>query len=295
MTTKVNSIKPFFLEEKKQGPKQLVSETSVNKWEGCILTNIKKDDKWLPFTAQGYTWDPKKTLNRGKDAATAKNIDAMLEYISQYAPNCLYRDITLRSKSLPEVWLLVRNWAGVKTSGCYQQRYHQVKRSFDSTGDISTTDFFFMLRDAKEDCLMKSQPSGGIVTFRGEIPTEDEELFPTLESDIVADWLEAIGGADLLEHVFRVFSKDLERETLADLRQRISDSMESLMLEVTQHATFNKFDVFRSTSNFQKQSRGGFRGRFNGRGSNRGSRVRLHLFLPLSHAPLLQGLHASYV
>ena len=38
---------------------------------------------------------------------------------------------------------------------------------------------------------MKSLASGGVVTFQGALPAEDEELIPTLESDIVADWLEA--------------------------------------------------------------------------------------------------------
>ena len=62
------------------------------------MTNIKKETDWCPFTAADYVWDQKKVLNRGKaNAATARNIDAMVEYISTYAPNCLYRDITVRA------------------------------------------------------------------------------------------------------------------------------------------------------------------------------------------------------
>ena len=75
-----------------------------------------------------------------------------------------------------------------------------------------------MLRNAKEDCLLLTQDHGGRVRFKGEFPATDEDLTPTLESDIVADWLEIIGGATLQDHVVRVFSKDLETETLADLR-----------------------------------------------------------------------------
>ena len=62
------------------------------------------------------------------------------------------------------------------------------------------------------------------MSFQGQIPEQDEELSPTLECDVVTDWLEALGGPELLEHIFRTFAKDLERESLADLRQRISDS-----------------------------------------------------------------------
>ena len=147
----------------------MVSETPVSKWEGCLLVNI-------PFVAPGYEWRPKKIQHRGAMAATAVLIDSMLEYIAQYAPICLYHDITIRSTSPKNIWLLVRNWAGVKTSGCYQQKYHQVKRSYDRTGSISPTDFYFILRNCKEDCLMKSLASGGVVTFQGALPAEDEEL-----------------------------------------------------------------------------------------------------------------------
>ena len=256
------------LEEKKEGPKQTISETTVSKWEGCLLTNIRKEERWLPLIAPNYEWRPKKVANRG--AATAASIDSMLEYIAQYAPNCLYRDITIRSTSVKGIWLLVRNWAGIKTSGCYQQKYHQVKRSYDPTGNISPTDFYFILRNCKEDCLMKCQESGGVVTFQGALPTEDEELIPTLESDIVADWLEALGGPELLEHVFRVFSKDLERETLADLRQRISDNLETLQSELSLQANLNRVDISRPPNRFQTSARRNSRGRFSSYNSQRG-------------------------
>ena len=117
------TIKPFVLEEKKEGAKQSVSEISVNKWIGCLLANIKKDEAWRPLAVADITWQQKRVANRGQEAATAQNIDAMLEYISQYAPNCLYRDITLRCLSLEGVWTLVRKWAGIKIVGCHQQRY----------------------------------------------------------------------------------------------------------------------------------------------------------------------------
>ena len=124
-----------------------------------MLANIIKDESWAGLLSE--TWDVKKVQNRGKDAATATKIDSMLEYISQCAPNCLYRDITVRAKSLSDVWTLIRNWAGLKTSGCHQQVYYALKRNYDPQGDTTPTDFYFMLCNAKEDCLLKSQRSGG--------------------------------------------------------------------------------------------------------------------------------------
>ena len=134
----------------------------------------------------------------------------MLEYVSQYAPNALYRDITLRATSLAAVWTLVRDWAGLKTSGCKQHIYFTVKHSYDPSGDLTPTDFFFSLRNAKEDCLLLSAAHGGNVKFHGSVPTDDEDLTPTLESDVVLDWLDSLGGTKLVEHTFRVFAKELE-------------------------------------------------------------------------------------
>ena len=227
MTSKVGQLKLFMIEEKKEGPTRSVTETTANKWQGCILANIKKEEKWLKFLPP-KTWKAKKTVNRGftgaEAAADTTQVDMLLEYISQYAPNALYRDITIRATSLDAVWTLVRNWAGLKTSGCKQQSYFTVKHSYDSNGDLSPTDFYFSLRNAKEDCLLLSAEHGGKITFHGSIPTEDEDLSPTLESDVVLDWLYAMGGTKLVEHTLRVFSKELETESLADLRQRISDN-----------------------------------------------------------------------
>ena len=241
-SSKVGQLKPFMIEEKKEGPSRSVSEITANKWQGCMTANIKKEEKWVPLMTK--TWQPKKTASRGFTGASAADdntqVDLMLEYVSQYAPNALYRDITLRATSLAAVWTLVRDWAGLKTSGCKQHVYYTVKRGYDPNGDLTPTDFFFSLRNAKEDCLLLSAAHGGNVRFHGSVPADDEDLTPTLESDIVLDWLDSLGGVKLVEHAFRVFAKELETQSLADLRQRISDNLASLMTESDQQAELNR-------------------------------------------------------
>ena len=100
--SKVGQLKPFMIEENKKGPNNTVSEVTANKWQGCMLANIKKEANWLPLIP--LTWGPKKSTNRnftGADAAAnSSKVDTMLEYLSQYAPNALYSDITKRSTSL---------------------------------------------------------------------------------------------------------------------------------------------------------------------------------------------------
>ena len=45
---------------------------------------------------------------------------------------------------------------------------------------------------------------------------------------------------NLLIKLFRVFAKELETESLADLRQRISDNLTSLMSEADQQAELGR-------------------------------------------------------
>ena len=171
MSTKVGQLKPFFLEEKKEGPLQTVSEATFSKWQGSIQANVRKEEKWAPLLTK--RWEPKKVNKRGLSGSTADDdllqIDLMLAYIAQYAPNALYRDITLRATSVSNVWTLIRQWAGLKSSGCKQHVYFQLKQNFEPNGDITPNDFFFALRNAKEDCLLLSAASGGKVTFHGTL------------------------------------------------------------------------------------------------------------------------------
>ena len=47
----------------------------------------------------------------------------------------------------------------------------------------------------------------------------------------MGDWLATLGGAALQDLVLRVYAKDLETESLADLCERITDNLDSLMAE----------------------------------------------------------------
>ena len=254
MASKVGQLKPFYLEEKKEGPSQSISDATFTKWQGSILSNIRKEDKWTPFISR--TWSHKKEPNRGFTSNTAeadsKQVDLMLAYIAQYAPSVLYRDITQRSTSLESVWTVIRQWAGLKSSGCKHYTYYQLKENYEKDGDVSHNDFFFSLRNAKEDCLLLARENGGKVKFNGTIPTDDEDLTPTLESDIVIDWLHAIGGSKLVDHVFRAFSKELETESLSDIRQRIAECLPSLLTESDIHAELKRASISESNNTFRK-------------------------------------------
>ena len=274
---KLPSLKPFNLEEKQNGPNGTVTEATVSRWEHVILQNLRKEDKWAPYLST--TWNVKEDFKgfAGRDDAEktskAQAVDAMLAYITQYAPEALFRDIARRCNSLKEVWLVVREWAGVKVLGSKHQIYNQLRNSYVHGGELSPTNFFYQLRNAKEDCLLTKD---GPIKFKNKAWNTEEELSPCLESDVVLDWMMAIGGQKLTDQVFRVFAKDLETNTLADLKVRILDNLQTLMAEAESTAMASRM-MARASIGWvsSEKTQGGGRGKSIDRGRNsRGGRPR---------------------
>ena len=223
-------MKPYRLDDRKSS-KQSLTEIDLSQWKEVIVSNIKAEAEWKPLLNR--TWKEKKITNRGfgdesGDEKDATNLDSMLTFIATYGPSSVFREITQRSTSMTEVWEVIRKWAGLRTSGSKHLTYSKLKRSYDPTSNQSPQEFYYALRDAKEDCLLLANSN---IKFKGKTLAEDEELIPCIESDVVMDWLEAIGGPALQDHVFRLYSKDLEAGTLADLQERISENMETLLAE----------------------------------------------------------------
>ena len=161
---KAATVKPFRLDECKSGPNGRVHEITVNKWKGMDLTSIRKEEKWIQFLPDTGTikeWGPRKETDRSLDgdqkAANARHIDDMLEFVAQFAPSCLYRDITAKAKSLKEVWTLINEWACIKPHGCNHQTYNQIRKNYRKDDpDKNIIDLYYEMKNAKEDCLLKS-------------------------------------------------------------------------------------------------------------------------------------------
>ena len=228
MTTK----KPYLLEDCKSSPHDKISEVEFERWKGVMLANLKKNPKFLPFL--NSTWGKQSANNRDQvddDESTAvdksSQIDALLAHMSHYGPSALQRDIIRRCKSLDEVWKSIRTWAGLKISGNSVLAYYKACHSYDPD-TISSTDFYYKLFNMKEDSLLQKN---GDIKYEGEVVDKEEEMSSGVKNQVMLDWLHAIGGNSLVEHVFRLYSKDLEAETLHDIRQRVIDSIENLKME----------------------------------------------------------------
>ena len=93
-----------------------------------------------------------------------------------------------------------------------------VKNSYDSSGSETFNDFYWRLRDEKIASLMTVE-SG--ITFRGRQLTQDEEITPSLENQVVVDWLEGIGGVKLVKYIGQEYAKELEKTVIHDLQETI--------------------------------------------------------------------------
>ena len=222
------NMKPYRLDERKSA-KLMLTEIDLSQWKEVILTHVKSENSWKPLL--DITWSAKKEKDRGFDADNvdkALQVDNMLTFIATYGPASVFREITTRSTCMKDVWEVIRKWAGIRPSGSKHLTYAKLKKAYDPNSNQSPQEFFYALRDAKEDCLLLA---GSPIKFRNKTLATDEDLVPCLESDIVMDWLEALGGPSLQEHVFRVYSKDLESSSLADLQDRISENIDTLLVE----------------------------------------------------------------
>ena len=161
MESKATSLKPFHLEEKKSGPKSTIQDATYRKWQQTLEANIRRNEDWVRVLNQ--TWNHNEDnlgmeARVGANAASAETLAnhvlGILTYIATYAPNCLYRDITKRCSSVKEVWEKVRDWANLSSVSTGFHTYAQLQHSYDAKGDLSPNDFYFLLRDAAEDCLL---------------------------------------------------------------------------------------------------------------------------------------------
>ena len=258
MSSSYKSSKVFNLDDRKRNKGKTITEVDIFQWKSVLLEELRKNANFNTLLLPTATWKPPKTANRGftgDDAETsAKHVDNMLTKISSLAPSCLVRAIINRTSCLQDIWTLVYEWAGIQTTGSKHLDYYRIKRSWCSTSDESKQEFFYRLRDAIEDTLLTSDTQ---VTEFGKEITEDEDMSPCINSLVVMDWIDAIGGSALVEHIHRVYAKDLESSTLGSLQSRISKNLDSLLHEIDEQqlATANRTEVMNKITNLEKTSK----------------------------------------
>ena len=227
------SSKLFNIKDRKRQTGIPTTEVDVFQWKSTLLEELRKNSDFSEHLAPGATWGQAKELNRGfkgEDSDTkAKAVEALLTKIASYAPRCLVKSINKRTTCLEDIWTLLRDWAGIQNTGSKHLDYFRVKRSWNDNGDETKQEFFYRLKDSMEDTLVSREDQ---IFENGKLISVDEELTPCINSIVVMDWIEAIGGPSLVEHIYRSYAKDLETNTLGSLQTRISKNLEALLIEM---------------------------------------------------------------
>ena len=232
------SVKLFNLEDRKNSSGTAITEVDIFQWKNTLIDNLKRENDFADLCTEEARWGFEKEQNRGfsdivqndgSGARKAARVHSMLTKIASYAPKSIVREITRRTRSLADVWNIARDWAGIQSTGSKHLDYYKVKRSYLKEDKEETKqEFFYRLRDAMEDTLIRSSDK---IKDDGEFVNVDEDMTPTVKSLVVLDWLDAIKGPVLVEHVHRVYAKELETCTLASLQTRLWKNMDSLLRE----------------------------------------------------------------
>ena len=245
MSHSSKSVKLFNLEERKATTGS-ITEIDVFQWRSALLDNIRREADYEEHCQTTSRWGTEKEHNRGfqdeEDGdGTAKlraeQVDSMLTKIATYAPKSIVREITKRSTKLEDIWEVARDWGGIRSNGTKHLDYFRVKKSYQKTDkEENPQEFYYRLKDAMEDTLIQK---GNNIQEYGKVIKESEDMTPTVNSLVVLDWLEAIGGPSLVEHVHRIYSTELENVTLASLQTKIWKNLPALLHEANEQEDQN--------------------------------------------------------
>ena len=222
------------------------SETDIESWWLTIIDFLKSVPKYKKSMNKDKSWAQKKVINRGfeGDDATdrADTIDSILLKIAKNGPSAIFQDIVYRSTSYDYIRDLIRKVCGFPNISNKLVSYYTLKNSFNLDQDDFNTHYYNM-RDIRIGCLLRKDST---IKFNGNVQLEDEELTPALESQIVADWLESIGGVRLIKFVFQEYSRELESCTIFDLQEMLGkkENMTAILekMEVEEVSKLNRID-----------------------------------------------------
>ena len=264
-----------------------VSPTDYAIWGSTLWDYLKATPKYNRLLKKNLTWTTDEDTNRGFEddppgqgsltAAEKSNIlESILLKIGTYGPKSVFIDIRDRSTSYKYIWNAIRRVCGFPVPGAQLIQYMCLKNSFDPNGSEPYNDHYWKMRDAKILSLMTKD--GGI-TFDGKPIAVDEDITPSMENQVVADWLESIGGIRLVKYIGQEYSKELEKMSLFDLQESLGnqETMRTMLdrMNMEETAKLNRAEVadtvkLNRAQGFGRNSRGGQRsGKFNAPEGNR--------------------------
>ena len=211
--------------------------SSFETWKENLIFNLTIDGSFSEFLEENFKWSPPSVVNRGlvADPATKPNgrtaeqkaayLNLMLGSIAGFAPIIRRTFFTQDACSLHEIWSRLRTYYHFRKTGALILDYENL--TLESSESYES--YWERLSSFIDDNLLS--PNDKIKQMGVEI-TEQEKLSPTLLNLTVVHWLRCI-HIGLPALVKQRYATELRNCTLASLRDEISESLPSLIAELT--------------------------------------------------------------
>ena len=211
--------------------------TELETWINNLVFNLTIDGNFEEFLEEGFNWSSPSVANRGlvadnaqtPNARTAKQkaayLDRMLGSISAYAPVISKRFITHEATSLNEIWDRLRTRFGCRKTGSLILDL----AAFTTDSDESHEALWERILSFVENNLILSSDK---IKHHGQNLIRSEEMTPTLTNICIVLWLKTI-HPNLPALVKQKYATELRNKSLASIRDEISESINSLLYEIS--------------------------------------------------------------
>ena len=179
------------------------------------------------YSSKGLSYDGNDVAEAQRRTAAQKvtQLELMLGQIANFCPVISRYTIVKNSTSNSCIWQSIRLHYGFQSTGAHFIDFNSINLEPGERPE----DLFQRLQSFVEDNLLRAD---GSIRHYGVISTEDEELSPSLENFIVLTWLRLI-RKDLPSLVKQRYGTELRSQTLASIKPKISQAMDSLLEEIT--------------------------------------------------------------
>ena len=212
--------------------------TQLEAWINNMIFNLTVDGSFEEFLAEGFTWSPSTVVNRGliddengpaQSRRTARQkvayLNLMLGSIHSYAPVISKRFITEEAQSLNEIWDRLRTRFGCRKTGGLILDLASIslepEESYEGLWER-------VLSFVEGNLLLVSDK----IQHMGSDILRSEEMTPTLYNISIVLWLRII-HPNLPALIRQKYATELRNKTLASIRDEISESLSSLLMELT--------------------------------------------------------------
>ena len=227
-----------------QGPERNIS--SFESWKDNLIYCLSRDQNYASLLEAtwerrsrnhphwAFTDDNAEVLYADRRSSTQKSniVDMMLGQIANYCPRISWNTIVKSSTSLANVWQTIRQHYGFQTSGSHFLEFASIRLEPDER----TEDLFQRLTAFIDDSLLTTYTH---IKHHGDLPTEDEQVTPTQENLIVLTWLRLLHPT-LPKLVKQRYGMELKSRTLASIKLKISQALDSLLEELRNEASLNR-------------------------------------------------------